>query len=108
MSTHSSSPTRRKVLTTAAAAGAVGVSASASLGLFSRARAENALRTDAIRPFRISIPEQALVDLRNRINATRWPERETVADDSQGVPLAMMQGLARYWATDYDWRKIEA
>jgi pimeloyl-ACP methyl ester carboxylesterase len=62
----------------------------------------------AIRPFRINIPEDALVDLRRRLAATRWPERETVADDSQGVPLAMMQELARYWAADYDWRKCEA
>jgi pimeloyl-ACP methyl ester carboxylesterase len=62
----------------------------------------------AIRPFRINIPEDALVDLRRRLAATRWPERETVTDDSQGVPLAMMQELARYWAADYDWRKCEA
>jgi pimeloyl-ACP methyl ester carboxylesterase len=64
-------------------------------------------KTD-IRPFRVNVPESELSELRNRINATKWPERETVADDSQGVPLAMMQELARYWATDYDWRKIEA
>ena len=61
---------------------------------------------DAIRPFHVSIPEEALVDLRRRIAATRWPEQETVADQSQGVPLATMQELARYWATDYDWRKV--
>jgi pimeloyl-ACP methyl ester carboxylesterase len=63
---------------------------------------------DAIRPFHVSIPEKALADLRRRIAATRWPEKETVADQSQGVPLAIMQELARYWATDYDWRKAEA
>jgi pimeloyl-ACP methyl ester carboxylesterase len=63
---------------------------------------------DAIRPFQISVPEEALVDLRRRINATKWPERETVADSSQGVQLATAQKLARYWATDYDWRRIEA
>jgi pimeloyl-ACP methyl ester carboxylesterase len=62
----------------------------------------------AIRPFRVSIPEDALVDLRSRIRATRWPEKETVPDTSQGVPLATMQELAQYWATDYDWRKAEA
>ena len=62
----------------------------------------------AIRPFRIDVPEEQLVDLRGRIMATRWPERETVDDESQGVPLATMQKLARYWATDYDWRKCEA
>src|SRR3712207_3152294 len=61
-----------------------------------------------IRPFRIDVPEEELVDLRRRILATRWPERETVADESQGVQLATIQELARYWATDYDWRKIEA
>jgi len=63
---------------------------------------------DAIRPFHVSIPEEALVDLRRRIAATRWPEKETVADQSQGVPLATMRELARYWETDYDWRKAEA
>jgi pimeloyl-ACP methyl ester carboxylesterase len=63
---------------------------------------------DAIRPFRANIPEAALVDLRRRIAATRWPERETVTDASQGVQLATTQALARYWATDYDWRKVEA
>ena len=63
---------------------------------------------DAIRPFRIEIPQDALIDLRRRLAATRWPERETVTDDSQGVPLATMQELARYWAADYDWRKVEA
>src|SRR5215218_10716956 len=62
----------------------------------------------AVRPFRIDIPEAALVDLRRRIADTQWPEKETVADESQGVQLATMQELARYWATDYDWRKCEA
>src|SRR5215204_4215329 len=62
----------------------------------------------AVRPFRIDVPEEDLVDLRRRIAATQWPEKETVADQSQGVPLAMIQELARYWATDYDWRKCEA
>jgi pimeloyl-ACP methyl ester carboxylesterase len=63
--------------------------------------------TDAIRPFRINVPDEALVDLRRRIRATRWPERETVTDESQGVQLATIQELARYWATDYKWRKVE-
>src|ERR687889_17418 len=62
----------------------------------------------AIRPFRIDVPEEALLELRRRIADTQWPEKETVADESQGVPLATMQELARYWATDYDWRKVEA
>jgi pimeloyl-ACP methyl ester carboxylesterase len=62
----------------------------------------------AIRPFRVNVPEEQLSELRSRINATRWPERETVTDQSQGVQLATIQKLARYWATEYDWRKIEA
>ena len=61
-----------------------------------------------VRSFRVDVPEEKLVDLRRRIAATQWPEKETVADESQGVPLATMQELARYWATDYDWRKCEA
>jgi pimeloyl-ACP methyl ester carboxylesterase len=61
-----------------------------------------------IRPFRVGFPEAELGDLRRRISATRWPERETVDDDSQGVPLAMIQEVARHWATDYDWGKCEA
>jgi len=63
---------------------------------------------EAIRPFNISIPEEARTDLRQRIKATRWPDKETVSDQSQGVQLATMQKLARYWSTDYDWRKCEA
>jgi hypothetical protein len=63
---------------------------------------------NSIRPFRINVPDEALVDLRRRLAATRWPEKETVADESQGVPLATLQELVRYWQTDYDWRKVEA
>jgi pimeloyl-ACP methyl ester carboxylesterase len=62
----------------------------------------------AVRPFHVDVPEEQLEDLRRRIAATNWPERETVADQSQGVPLAMIQKLARYWLTDYDWRTCEA
>ena len=62
----------------------------------------------AIRPFHVNIPESALVDLRRRINATAWPDKETVTDESEGVQLATMQNLARYWGAEYDWRKIEA
>jgi len=62
----------------------------------------------AIRPFHINVPETELTELRRRINATKWPERETVTDATQGVQLATTQALARYWATEYDWRKIEA
>src|SRR2546428_5582266 len=61
-----------------------------------------------IRPFHVDVPEEELADLRRRIAATRWPEKETVADQSQGVQLAMIQELARYWGTDYDFRSFEA
>src|SRR5881396_746659 len=64
---------------------------------------------NAIRPFpRVNIPEAELTDLRRRISATRWPDRELVEDATQGVQLATMQALARYWGTEYDWRKVEA
>jgi len=63
--------------------------------------------SDAIRPFRVDIPRSALEDLRNRVVATRWPDKETVLDQSQGVPLARIQALASYWGTGYDWRRIE-
>jgi pimeloyl-ACP methyl ester carboxylesterase len=62
----------------------------------------------SIRPFRVEFPDEALSDLRRRISATRWPDREIVSDDSQGVPLALMQEVAGYWGTDYDWRPCEA
>src|SRR5213595_3011135 len=64
--------------------------------------------TDTIRPFRFHASDEDLADLRQRIKATRWPEKEAVADFSQGVALATMQKLARYWTTEYDWRKVEA
>ena len=63
------------------------------------------VETADIRPFHVTAPEAELTDLRRRVSATKWPERETVTDQSQGVQLATMQKLARYWATDYDWRK---
>src|SRR5580765_7057764 len=66
------------------------------------------LESTAIRPFQVNVPEADLIDLRRRIVATRLPERETVTDFSQGVPLATVQKLARYWATEYDWRRCEA
>jgi len=67
---------------------------------------EQAADRTAIRPFPVNVPETELAELRRRIKATRWPDRET--DASQGVQLATMQELARYWATEYDWRKVEA
>jgi len=93
------SPTRRALLATSAAAGVASV--------FPR-YSSAAAASDAIRPFRVNVPEEQLVDLRSRISMTRWPDRETVADQSQGPQLATLQKLARYWATEYDWRKVEA
>jgi pimeloyl-ACP methyl ester carboxylesterase len=94
---------RRKLIASAA----MGLAAAGAAGLFPL-RPAPATTDDAIRPFHIDIPEADIVDLRQRLAATRWPEKETVADDSQGVPLGMLQDLVRYWRTDYDWRKVEA
>src|SRR5271167_416018 len=94
---------RRQLLSTAA----MGIAAAGAASLFPAYPAP-AATSDEIRPFHINVPEQDLVDLRRRLAATRWPEKETVDDDSQGVPLATMQQLVRYWQTDYDWRKVEA
>ncbi len=89
--------------------------AAAVVGLFvllfmapSDARAQGVNEDAAIRPFHFTASDDVLSDLRSRVAATRWPEQETVADDSQGVQLRTMQALAHYWATDYDWRKCEA
>ena len=95
---HSSSLTRRGIL-----AG----SAAASLFPLQWAAA-GATRPDAIRPFRVSVSEEELIDLRRRIAATRWPDKETVGDASQGAPLSRLQELMRYWGSGYDWRKLEA
>jgi len=73
-----------------------------------RQGSKQAADKNAIRPFQVDVPEAELTELRRRINATKWPERETVTDASQGVQLATMQALARYWGTEYDWRKVEA
>ncbi|MGA7308588.1 MAG: epoxide hydrolase [Pseudolabrys sp.] len=100
MSAESLSPTRRDLLAASAAAGAVSV---LPAQMASGAGGEN-----AIRPFRVNVPEAELTELRGRINATKWPERETVTDASQGVQLATMQKLAQYWASSHDWRKCEA
>src|SRR6516165_1682281 len=99
-----SEPNRRTVLAATAAAGAFGLAASAT-----PAAAAPAPRTaeNAIRPFRTEIPEEALVDLRRRVAATRWPDKEQVADETQGVRLATVQQLARYWQASHDWRKVE-
>src|SRR5438270_957537 len=94
---------RRGLLSTAA----MGIVAAGAANLFSLSQL-SAAADDAIRPFRINVPLENLVDLRCRIAATRWPDKETVADGSQGVPLAKLQELVHYWGTDYDWRKVES
>jgi pimeloyl-ACP methyl ester carboxylesterase len=71
-------------------------------------RSKQAAGKDAIRPFRVNVPEAELAEMRRRIKATKWPEKETVTDASQGVQLATTQALARYWASEHDWRKAEA
>src|SRR5260221_2630645 len=112
MITPSSSPTRRSIR--AALAGAVSMlpmrSAAASGARPSQPSNEGdtQMKSDVIRPFSFHASEAELTELRNRISATRWPEREAVADPSQGVQLAFIQALARYWATDYNWRRCEA
>jgi pimeloyl-ACP methyl ester carboxylesterase len=93
------SPARRGFLVAMATAGAAGLLPRAVLA---------AAGDTAIRPFRVHIPDSALADLRRRLAATRWPARETVADASQGVQLARLQPLVRYWEKRYDWRKAEA
>ena len=93
------SSTRRDVLAASAAVGAASLLPE---------RAAAATEGGTMRPFQIKFSDEQLVDLRRRIDATKWPERETVADDSQGVRLKTMQELASYWAKDYDWRKCEA
>jgi pimeloyl-ACP methyl ester carboxylesterase len=94
---------RRQLLSTAAMA--IAAAGAASMLPIHPA---SATADSAIRPFRINIPQEALVDLRRRVAATRWPDRETVTDQSQGVQLEKIQSLVRYWEKDYDWRKIEA
>jgi pimeloyl-ACP methyl ester carboxylesterase len=107
-----SSPGRRSLLATAAAAGAVGLlpvkllaaTATEPVNTMNREPKDD----NAINPFRIPVPDEAIVDLRRRIAATRWPPRETVNDRSQGAQMAKIQPLVRYWGTGYDWRKVEA
>jgi pimeloyl-ACP methyl ester carboxylesterase len=91
-------------------AAATFLTAAAVVAAFALASVPVAAATDdnAIRPFRVNVPEEALVDLRRRVQATRWPDKETVADQSQGAQLAKLQGLVQYWGSGYDWRKVEA
>src|SRR5215208_5605202 len=120
MSEARSNPMRRGILAATAAAGASGlVLLAAGLGPGVTAGDPPApggpppapprgtTGDQAVRPFRVAVPQADLDDLRRRLAATRWPDKETVTDDSQGVPLAKLRELARYWATDYDWRKVE-
>jgi len=86
----------------------LGALAMAELSAFSSVTMAQPAATDAVRPFQAQVPPTALDDLRRRIAATRWPDKETVADPSQGVQLAKLQALVRYWGSDYDWRKAEA
>ena len=112
MSATSSSLDRRALLATSAAAGAVtllpALASDALAQPSNQGNSQMATKADAVRPFSINFTDEALVDLRRRINATKWPDQEQVTDDSQGVRLATAQKLARYWATEYDWRKVEA
>ena len=94
---------RRRLLGTAT----MGIAVASAASLLPSQMAAAAVG-DAIRPFRVDIPEEQLVDLRRRIAATRWPDQETVNDRSQGVQLGKFQEIVRYWGTDYDWRKVEA
>jgi pimeloyl-ACP methyl ester carboxylesterase len=94
---------RRQFLGTAA----MGIVAASAAGLLP-VHAASAAKSDEIRPFRVDIPDHELVGLRERVQATRWPDRETVADPSQGVQLTTMRELVRYWVAEHNWRKIEA
>jgi pimeloyl-ACP methyl ester carboxylesterase len=96
-----SSLTRRSLIATSAAALAIAV-------LAGRSMPGSAAGDITIRPFQVHVPEAALVDLRRRIAETRWPDKETVTDRSQGNQLGKLQEIVRYWGTDYDWRKVEA
>ncbi|MFY9936997.1 MAG: epoxide hydrolase family protein, partial [Silvibacterium sp.] len=99
MSNKSLSSNRRSFLPSSAAAGAAAMFAT---------KADAASEDKSIRPFHVNVPDTVLDDLRRRITATRWPDKETVNDTSQGVQLAVVEELARYWQTEYDWRKCEA
>jgi len=78
-----------------------------TIGFAQKNQDKTKIKDESVRPYHISISQDALTDLRNRVNATRWPDKETVADQSQGVKLQQIQSLVKYWGTDYDWRKTE-
>ena len=113
----SSLPTRRRLLAGSAATGAVSLlpmrfvaarDVSTSGRSIQEGSSMGSTNVDAINPFRVNIPDEGLADLRRRLEATRWPTKELVEDRSQGVQLATLRALARYWSTEYDWRKCEA
>jgi pimeloyl-ACP methyl ester carboxylesterase len=103
-----SEPNRRTVLAATAAAGAYLLTVSMRTAALAAGQPSEGPADSALRPFRVEVPEEALVELRRRLAATRWPDRETVTDASQGVQLATIQELVRYWQTEHDWRKVEA
>jgi len=113
--TGTTTPTRRSFLAGLVAAGALALFLLGAPG-YAQAPGNNLLSTHpraadrdtAIRPFRVNVPEADLVDLRRRIAATRWPDKETVSDESQGIRLAEMQPLVNYWGNGYNWRNVEA
>jgi pimeloyl-ACP methyl ester carboxylesterase len=90
----------------AMATGAFMLIAATSFG--QKNQTQTAIDSESIRPYHISVSQEAITDLKNRVNATRWPQQETVTDQSQGVKLAQIQKLVKYWGTDYDWHKAEA
>src|SRR5262249_28861982 len=99
MSARSLSPTRRELFAGTAAAGTISMLPRTLLA---------AAGGDSIHPFTVNIPQEDITELRRRIAATRWPDRETVNDQSQGIQLAKIKPLVEYWGTGYDWRKAEA
>ncbi|NNH41932.1 epoxide hydrolase family protein [Rhizobium laguerreae] len=107
MPSFSPEPTRRSFLSMSAAASVATIAATGTLGLFN-VKAVAAADSADIRPFTCHIPQADLDDLRRRVLATRWPAKETVSDQSQGVRLAKLKELVDYWGSDYDWRKVEA
>ena len=114
MSAVSTPPTRRDFLAASAVAGSAAglpaflISAGDALGQQSKQGESQMAARDDLRRYQFKAADEALVDLRRRIKATKWPEKETVSDDSQGVRLATMQKLAQYWVDKHDWRKCEA
>jgi pimeloyl-ACP methyl ester carboxylesterase len=95
----------KSIVTSTMVAGAIVMQA--TVGNTQSAPSAEPISNEAIRPFKVHFPEKDLVDLRRRISATRWPEKETVSDQTQGAQLATLKALAKYWATEYDWRKVE-